>query len=116
MCIDFDLRNIYTRLHCNLFVDSTVHEPGFGVYILKHLVRYLGEFLANDIGDLNRNRPTWIGWFMMDYEEDTLKTDRYGYLDMTSLIIDSNMRNEKGHAYPSFPDKYAADEVLKPLS
>lgn len=95
---------------------SAVHGLGFGVYILKHLVRYLGEFLANDIGDPNRNRPTWIGWFMMDYEEDTLKTDRYGYLDMTSLIIDSNMRNEKGHAYPSFPDKYAADEVLKPLS
>lgn len=94
---------------------SAVHGPAFGVYILKEIIQYLGEFLANDIGNPNRNRPVWLGWFMMDYEEDSLKTDRYGYIDMTSLIIDSNMRNRQSIAYPSFPDKYTADEVLKPL-
>lgn len=95
---------------------SAIHGPTFGVYILKHLMAYLGTFLANDSGNAKRNRPVWIGWLMMDYEEDTLQTDRYGKLDMTALIIDSNMRNKNGSAYPSFPDKYQAGEVLKPLS
>lgn len=95
---------------------SAIHAPALGVYILKHLMAYLGTFLANDSGNAKRNRPVWIGWFMMDYEEDTLQTDRYGKLDMTALIIDSNMRNKNGNAYPSFLDKYQAAEVLKPLS
>ena len=53
-----------------------------GVYIAKQLVNYFG-------GNLEE-RPTTLGWILMDYEFSSYTTDIYGELDVVNLIIASN--------------------------
>lgn len=49
---------------------------------------------------LNCNRNANFGWIMLDYENWTYPTDKYGYLNLIKVIISSNFQ------YADYPEKF----------
>src|ERR1700739_137301 len=61
----------------------------YKVYIQDSVLNYFGS-----------NRLANFGWTMLDYENWTYPTDKYGYLNLIKVIISSNFQ------YADYPEKF----------
>jgi len=71
---------------------SGVKANFLGVYIQNRIIDYIGA-----------NKPTFLGWLMMDYASRKYATTRYTALSMIDLVIASNSEP----AYSSYPEPFA---------
>jgi len=75
---------------------TAVQNLVFGVYIIEKFITYLGK------SDLS-SRPSQLGWALFDYPNDYYYTNKYGNLNVISLIISSNFN------YSRYQDKFTID-------
>jgi len=68
---------------------SAVKMALLGVYIMDRLLDYVG-----------RNKPTFLGWLMMDNAFAEYQTDNYGLLSMVDVIVAANTK------YALYPDSF----------
>ena len=85
----------------------TKKKKGDGEVVLNYTTARRGFMLLNKVyiqdsvlSYLNCNRNANFGWTMLDYENWTYPTDKYGDLNLIKVIISSNFQ------YADYPEKF----------